>query len=302
MEYDYPLKANVVKHVQRFIKENSDSKTHYVIEVSSRDINGTEKTWCVEHVFEEFEELNAELKKRNTVPKLPSKGFFSSKTPEELNRRREGLDLYISDCMKRQQIKNDYAFTHFIKLLHQSELSVLKTTLIDKFQSKQTTHDLTNIIQLPNDIFYIVANNPGYINKQKVSSSYFNILERVDQEIPMPGQLFGFKFVDNLMTRLDSIDLVFDSFVTFVYHSDDYLFIGLSTGKLYFIQITEEKLAKEFAELKLFKTSEIVGIGVHEDFIFVFSSKKMKVASIKTKAIVSGNNILILLIRENCAF
>lgn len=289
MEYDYPLKANVVKHVQRFIKENSDSKTHYVIELTSRDFNGNEKTWTVEHIFEEFEELNVDLKKRVAVPKLPSKGFFSSKTPEELNRRREGFDTYISECLKKLQIKCDYAFIHFIGLLHQPELSVMKTTLIEKFQLKSISYDMTNIIQLPNDTFYIVANNTGYVNKLKATTNYFNILERVDPEIPLPSQLLGFRYVENSLKRYDSIDLVFDSFITSVYFSDNHLFVGLCTGKLYFIQIIEDKLAKEFAELKLFKTSEIIGIGIHEDFIFAFSSKKMKVASIQTKAIISGN-------------
>lgn len=320
MDIDYPLRLCVAKHIQRFLNESSNSKTHYVIEVTSKDVNQTEKSWTVERVWEDFEQMNNEIKKRLSVPKFPTKGLFSSKTPEELSRRKDKLEVYLVECASRMSVKNDLSFMRFIELLSQSDLEILKTTLLDKYQFKQTSLEFSSIIILENNLFYIAVNNNAFFARQKVFPSNFSILEKVNEDTPVASQLAGFSLIDNSVKRLSSVDLTFEAPITAFLYCDNHVLVGLKTGKLYYVKldIEEEKLGTEFSEIKVFKTSEIIGIGMHEDYLFVMSNKKLSVFSMSTKVAISGMILYYILfikervvqfeitclhfIKEKCAF
>lgn len=293
MEDNYYLLLSVSKHCQRYIKGRELPKTHYAIELTTK-FQDREKFWIIEKKYEEFKLLFSNLKKQiYQVPKIPSKKMFFIKSPDELNRIKEGLDMFMKECCLRKDIKNSPYFLEFIEILSQTDVVLKKVNLKHKFEC--STHDICDIFHLKKNIFYVVLNN---FNLVPSYNSKFSIIDKssTDSHMITPGNLRAFSVSDLILKRFSSIDLSFETCVTSVYLSVSYLFIGLKSGSIYYIDLKiDSNESSDFQEIKAFKTNNVVGLGSTTDSVFVLSEKKLKVFSLSTKTLISGNSINLML-------
>jgi hypothetical protein len=75
-------------------------------------------TWSVDKRFSECHLLYEDLKKShgNNLPPFPSKSLFSLKTYEQLNPRRQKLEFFFQNIMKRMDLIRDQNVLKFLKL------------------------------------------------------------------------------------------------------------------------------------------------------------------------------------------
>ena len=80
------------------------------------------ETWQLDKRFSECHLLYEDLKKShgNNLPPFPSKSLFSLKTYEQLNPRRQKLEFFFQNILKRMDLLRDRNVLNFLKL----ELSV----------------------------------------------------------------------------------------------------------------------------------------------------------------------------------
>lgn len=74
-------------------------------------------TWILKKRFNEFYELNEKLKLSHaSLPALPEKSFFTLSKPEDLDKRREGLQQYMKSLADRTGLYADKSFLSFVEL------------------------------------------------------------------------------------------------------------------------------------------------------------------------------------------
>lgn len=75
-------------------------------------------TWTLDKRFSECHLLYEDLKKYhgNNLPPFPSKSLFSLKTYEQLNPRRQKLEFFFQNILKRMDLIRDQNVLQFLKL------------------------------------------------------------------------------------------------------------------------------------------------------------------------------------------
>ena len=307
---DMIFDVKVTKHFQKFILNGSlEPKTHYEIKIVLTDKQGVKKEWTLEKTFDQFESLYSELKKQyssNSIPKPPSKSIFSSKTPEELNKRREGLDIYLKECLLRTFIVHNQSFIKFLNVYenyilsskelsstiedknNQNQINLNTPKLVDKFIADQ--YEIDGLYVLKNNIFYSVLNNKNLSGKTLKKLSTNSIIEssvsKDGKEVISPGKLIAFGINDvGTFKSFSTLNLLFNNCISFIHLSERHLFMGSNNGKVYFIdlKIDSNNQLTDFIDIQVFKNSPIISIGSSLDYVFVLSLKKIKVFSLKSK-------------------
>lgn len=86
------------------------------------------REWQLLKRYSQFESLDAELRaKHPQLPKLPGKTFFALKAKEDIGKRREDLNAYLSDIVNRQDLRTNSHFRDFLELDTQIPESVVNT-------------------------------------------------------------------------------------------------------------------------------------------------------------------------------
>lgn len=74
-------------------------------------------TWEINKRFKEFHELNDLLKRNHgNLPPLPARTLLPVKKPEEIDRRRDGLEKYVQALLLKADIYANPTFIRFLEL------------------------------------------------------------------------------------------------------------------------------------------------------------------------------------------
>ena len=85
--------------------------TFYLVEIQSHI---TQSIWQIEKRYSEFFTLHEKLKKLfPCLPKIPGKTIKKLKSDEGINKRKEVLELFLRECVKRKEILQNKIFRHF---------------------------------------------------------------------------------------------------------------------------------------------------------------------------------------------
>ena len=75
------------------------------------------QTWEVSHRYSEFDMLRVNLGvTHGNIPPIPKKSFFALKKQEDLDARRVGLELFLKNCMGRQDLFSNPELIKFLQL------------------------------------------------------------------------------------------------------------------------------------------------------------------------------------------
>lgn len=190
------IELSCINHIQKFLNPNSTQpKTNYVIQIIIHLDNSQKREWVIEKTYEEIEGLYIDMKKRysnisNQIPKFPSKGIFSTKTNDELNKRRDQISYWFKECLIREFIYQDKSFLSFIKIDHSNYLLNIpdntdntdkKDINIDKKDNKDINIDnyIGSIDEKAIPSSEIIENN-----KNEIINSEVNV-NKVDNNIPI---------------------------------------------------------------------------------------------------------------------
>ena len=85
--------------------------TFYLVEIQSHI---TQNIWQIEKRYSEFFTLHEKLKKLfPCLPKIPGKTIKKLKSDEGINKRKEVLELFLRECVKRKRFYKIQIFKHF---------------------------------------------------------------------------------------------------------------------------------------------------------------------------------------------
>lgn len=84
----------------------------FVIKVN---VNGTK--WELKKRYSEFSDLRTDLLQNNgNIPSMPGKTLFKLKRPEQINKRKDGLEQFLKKIVDRKDLYGNEAFLGFLKV------------------------------------------------------------------------------------------------------------------------------------------------------------------------------------------
>lgn len=112
-------KVKIPTFVTQF--ENGKEVTFYKVEMNLEGIR-----WEIKKRFNEFHDLNEALKRNHgNLPSLPSKTLLPVKKPDEIDKRRDGLEKYMQALAQKVDVYSNPAFVKFLELdEHKPDMAV----------------------------------------------------------------------------------------------------------------------------------------------------------------------------------
>jgi WD40 repeat protein len=141
--------------------ENGKEVTFYKVELT---LEGTR--WEIKKRFNEFHDLQEALKKNHgNLPTLPGKTLLPVKKPEEIDKRRDGLEKYLQALISKVDV---YANDNFVKFLeldeHKPELAMNSleqvariTHMLMGYRDLKFTHD--------RKFYFSVTSDPNTVSR-----------------------------------------------------------------------------------------------------------------------------------------
>ena len=121
--------------------------TFYLVEIQSHI---TQSIWQIEKRYSEFFTLHEKLKKLfPCLPKIPGKTIKKLKSDEGINKRKELLELFLRECVKRKEILQNSDFQTFLSL-DENAPEVLGNTVTQIFDYKKFPFGIRDFIIVPN--------------------------------------------------------------------------------------------------------------------------------------------------------
>ena len=106
------LGISVLSYSERYVDKKT--ATFYNVEIKSHI---TQNTWVINKRYSEFYAIHEKLNKLfPRLPSIPGKTFSRLTSEEGLNKRKELLELFLRECVKRRDILQNTDFQTFLEL------------------------------------------------------------------------------------------------------------------------------------------------------------------------------------------
>jgi hypothetical protein len=285
------MKSLITVEIPKFVDKQHEKKivTFYILDFFN---NYSKTKWTLEKRYSDFDALYKTINKLYPkCPTIPGKGFLGmSLSPEELDKRKQHLENFITDCVARKDIMNCEVFRDFIE--------------IDKHSPETTYHTHTKIneyTELPlgiRDFIYLKYDKIAF-----VACSDMNIASRIDAYITnvnfpwekktdsniTVGAVFAFKTKEDPVTNEISFEKLWaKSFPTqtgVIYWDSESntLAVGLDDGRIFFYKTSPESNYMHYDQICELKphNERVMGIAVEakSGYIFSVSSDKRFIVS-----------------------
>lgn len=126
------VKVTITGIAQDYVK--GKQKIFFVIKVE-KDGND----WEVQRRFSDFDELHKQLKFHYSgIPELPGKSLFTLKKPEDIEKRRSKLEIYLRLLVQKEEYYANTKFASFLEIDKHAEDAILnQLSLVGRLTHKQ---------------------------------------------------------------------------------------------------------------------------------------------------------------------
>ena len=158
------LGISVVSYAEKYIE--SKTATFYMIELKSHI---TQKTWNLEKRYSEFKKIHDMLSKIfPRIPSIPGITLFKVTSEDALNKRKQLLQLFLRECVKRRDILQNKDFQTFLELgKYAPEIEGNNVSLI--YDYKKCPMGVRNFIVVPHrEIMLVCCSNMNIISRSNV--------------------------------------------------------------------------------------------------------------------------------------
>lgn len=148
------MQKTIDVHISNFESgwANGKEVTFFLLECSIDNV-----AWVIRKRYNDFHVLNERLHdSHSALPLIPNKSFFTLKKPQDLEKRRQGLENYITGLARRLEFYSNPVFTEFIELKNNMPCRILNEPVL----KKQLSHVLMgyrDIYFSPNKKYYFTA-------------------------------------------------------------------------------------------------------------------------------------------------
>lgn len=117
-------KHNIQIEIPEYVTEfqRGDEVVLYVVKIN---VNGTK--WELKKRYSEFSDLRTDLLQNNgNIPTMPGKTLFKLKRPDQINKRKDGLEDFLKKIVDRQDLYGNERFLEFLKVRNKFILELKK--------------------------------------------------------------------------------------------------------------------------------------------------------------------------------
>ena len=173
----------VLSYSERYIDKKT--ATFYKIEIKSRI---TQNIWILDKRYSEFYDIHEKLRKLfPRLPTIPGKTFTRVKSEEALNNRKELLEAFLRECVKRRDILQNSEFQKFLEL-EKNAPEVIGNTVSLIYDYKKCPLGVRDFIVVPHrEIMCVCCSNMNILSRTNVTLTNFAFgkTKGDDCQIPM---------------------------------------------------------------------------------------------------------------------
>ena len=163
------LGIKVLSYAERYVDKKT--ATFYKIEIKSHI---TENAWNLEKRYSEFYSIHEKLNKLfPRLPQIPGKTFGRVASEDALNKRKELLEAFLRECVKRRDILQNSDFQKFLEL-ESNAPEVVGNTVSLIYDYKKCPMGVRDFIVVPNrEIMCVCCSNMNLISRTNVTLTNF---------------------------------------------------------------------------------------------------------------------------------
>ena len=163
------LGIKVLSYAERYVDKKT--ATFYKIEIKSHI---TENVWNLEKRYSEFYSIHEKLNKLfPRLPQIPGKTFGRVTSEDALNKRKELLEAFLRECVKRRDILQNSDFQKFLEL-ESNAPEVVGNTVSLIYDYKKCPMGVRDFIVVPNrEIMCVCCSNMNLISRTNVTLTNF---------------------------------------------------------------------------------------------------------------------------------
>ena len=172
----------VLSYAERYVDKKT--ATFYKIEIKSHI---TENVWILDKRYSEFYSIHEKLNKLfPRLPSIPGKTFGRVTAEDALKKRKELLELFLRECVKRRDILQNSDFQNFLELeKYAPEVVGNSVSLI--YDYKKCPLGVRDFIVVPNrEIMCVCCSNMNIISRTNVTLTNFAFGKTKDDDCKIP--------------------------------------------------------------------------------------------------------------------
>ena len=280
-EIDSNLTAILGIEVQSYSEKYVAGKTatFYLVELISHI---TQKKWTIEKRYSEFKTIHDKLHKIfPRLPKIPGKTIKKVTSEEGLNKRKELLQLFLRECVKRRDILQNKDFQLFLDL-EKNAPEIVGNNVTQIYDYKKCPLGVRSFIIVPHrEIMLVCCSNMNIVSRTNVALTNlaFGITSKGEEDFKIP---MGAAFIYQCKPDKKEIYIIhkiwakpFPTQTGVIYWDDknEIYCIGLDDGRVFAYKGDSKtyylKMSK-VCELK-FHTDRVMGVAIEPNTKRLFS-------------------------------
>ena len=176
------LGISVLSYSEKYVDKKT--ATFYLVEVKSHI---TQNVWQIEKRYSEFFSIHEKLNKLfPRLPQIPGKTIGKLKSDEGLNKRKELLELFLRECVKRRDILQNIDFQQFLDLSENAP-EVVGNTVTQIYDYKKCPLGVRDFIVVPNrNIMCVCCSDMSLMSRTNVAVTNFAFGKNKGEDCQIP--------------------------------------------------------------------------------------------------------------------
>ena len=291
------LGISVLSYSEKYVDKKT--ATFYQVEVKSHI---TKNTWVIDKRYSEFYSIHEKLKKLfPRLPTIPGKTFGKLKSEEGLTKRKELLEAFLRECIKRRDILQNSEFQQFLEL-EANAPEVVGNTVTLVYDYTKCPLGVRDFIVVPHrEIMCVCCSEMNIISRTNANLTNFALGNKHNNNIAIP---MGAAFIYQCKPHPKEIYKIHKIWAkplnvqTGAIHWEDVneiFSIGLDDGRVLAykgVPNTHYLQMNQICELT-FHTDRIMGLAIDPDTLNIYTCSTDRTFYVTSLAKSTVENILI---------
>ena len=292
---DY-LQSTLELKITEYFEKYVDGKiiTFYKIQIYD---NLSKESWTLDKRYSEIDFLHKTISKLYpNIPPMPGKTLFKIKNKDQLDKRKNLLEIFLRECINRKDIESNEAFKTFLEIdKHSPDLVYNPPTIIyENNDLPQGVRDF--VFSEEYNIMFIVCCDMDIRSRVDAYITNVNLPweKRTDEHISV-GSVFAFKVIEDkkgnsyIYEKLWAKSFPQQTGTVYFNNKEMLLGVGLDSGDIVFYQTSAESRFSDFEEALKLKphTNRVMGLAFDEKNKYIYScstDKKFMLSDMSTNS------------------
>jgi WD40 repeat protein len=276
---DY-LQSTLELKITEYFEKYVDGKiiTFYKIQIYD---NLSKESWILDKRYSEIDSLHKTISKLYpNIPPMPGKTLFKIKNKEQLDKRKNLLEIFLRECINRKDIESNEAFKYFLEIdKHAPDLVYNPPTII--YENNDLPLGVRDFVFVEEyNILFIVCCDMKLGSRVDAYITNVNLPweKKTDEHISV-GAVFAFKVFENKKGNTYIFEKAwaksFPQQTGTVYFNKNSMLlgVGLDSGNIRFYKTSVESKFMDYEEVLNIRphTNRVMGLSFDEKNNYIYS-------------------------------